>query len=508
MASEAEGLTVSAPLEIMQECIDEQFPGSSLIFSEFDNTMLEFSDLNIGMEGNMKMTLSKFDIVPRPRKSLKPKLRTSAAPARDPSARAALSSLIKRNFGVDFVASPLGAEEFGRKALEKMMDVYCVDDWREKVLQFDPIRPTEENLKRWMGAQATSTVSSLQKVDWEQARAAIDDSVDVYEFILKNMPKTSTDDKVLTSIPAVQTIMFHPKYINAFFGPLTREADRRFKSLLRDSVLINKAKNLDEIEAFLGRNYLAELGCLNVENDFSNYDRSQAELALMLDILFLKLMGLDEEYTDLWLRGHVQTTGISYRLGIVVYLWMQRKSGDVLTSDGNTRYNMCSLAYCLDLKSSEIICSMFLGDDSFFQFVDSQSLRKRVLDCSKKLGVIFNATAKTAFFDIGYFCGYYILPLYGRVKMASDPWRRAIKLGRWDVKSFQELKEHWVSFGDALRGYESQEIQEALAQAVTSRMPKSSHVNTQALISALYTLKKSYKEFVRFWESDVSVTCY
>nr|WOC33729.1 RNA-dependent RNA polymerase [Nigrospora aurantiaca tobamo-like virus 1] len=504
----AEGRTVEAPLETLKTVLDEALPGSALIDAEFDNTMLEYSDVRMVMEGEAKLTLSKFDAVPKPRRTLKPKLRTSAAPGREPTARGALASLIKRNFGADYIASPLGFREFAKRALENMMDVFCVDDWRERVKQFEPIRPSKEAVAEWARAQNTTTLSALEKVEWEHAQANLQESVEVYELILKSMPKTATDDKPLSAIPAVQTIMFHPKYINAFFGPITRSADKRFRSLLRSNCLINKGKNLDTIENFLKTQYMSGFGGLNVENDFSNYDRSQGELALFLDLAFLALMGVDEDTMDLWLRGHCRSTNISYRLGIVVYLWMQRKSGDVMTSDGNTRYNMTSLAYCLRLKSEEVVCSMFLGDDSFFQLIDSKSLRMRVKDCAERLGVIFNATAKTLYSQIGYFCGYFILETADGPVVASDPYRRIVKLGRWDIRSRDLLKEHWISFKDTLRNYERLDVQEALAEACLERMPRTTVGVNELAVASLYTLKKSYKEFLQFWEDKISITYY
>lgn len=504
----AEGTTVVAPLETIQTLIDEQFPGSSLIDNEFDNTMLEFCDTRLSVDGKLKIDLSKFDIVPRMRKSLRPKLRTSCAPARDPSARAGLASLIKRNFGVDYVASPLGFCAFAKKAVEKMMDTFCVEDWRQRILTFDKILPTRANVSVWLAAQNTATLANLGRIEWNQAQADLDDALEVYNLILKSMPKVATDDKPLSVVPPVQTIMFHPKYANAYFGPVIREADERFRGLLKPQVLVNKGKNLDQIEAFLNRAYDGGVGSLNIENDFSDYDRSQAELALFIDLVVLELMGVDFDILDRWLKSHCNTVNVSHRLGLIVYIWMQRKSGDVMTSDGNTRYNMTSLAWALRLKPHELICAMFLGDDSFFQVVDSESLRRRVSLCSSELGMVFNATAKTAYYRIGYFCGYYILLLPDGVKVAADPWRKAVKLGRWDVAAFADLKEHWVSFGDTTRNYDRQDVQEALVEACAERMPRAGAVATGALVASLNSLRKSYKEFVNFWESSVTTTCY
>lgn len=476
--------------------------------TEFEPSATEHSNLRTTVDGYFKQTLSKFFQPLKPRRTLKPKLRTACSPAKQPTAKGAFFSLMKRNFGQQLFASLMGYCEFAKEALENMMDTFGVPDWRERAKQFDFVRLSREHLAEWMKAQTPQTLDALGKMDHAFALEELADAVDDYEFIMKKTPKTPTDTKPQKVLATVQTIMFHNKRVNSYYGSLVRELDRRFRSLIRPEVLYNKGKNMDEIEAFLNRYYQASFGALAIENDFSDFDRSQERVATALDLALLSMLGMHPEDLDEWARGHYKHSNISFSLGLVVYLRWQRKSGDVTTSFCNTVLNMTAMAWCLGLKHEEVLVGMFLGDDSFLQLIPSPGLKERVKQCSEKIGTLFNGTAKTSYFDTGYFCGLYILQVGDEIKLAADPYRRAVKLGRWDMKDHDMVKENWISFQDSVRNYEDRRVQEALVGAVHERHPWAHGPNVDALVCSLYTLKKSFKEFRNFWDRNVSVTFY
>lgn len=507
-AGPAQGLTVTAPLEIIQEVLNDQFPGNQFIENEFETSAVEFCDLSLAFDGSVSQLLSKLVQPLKPRKTFRPRLRTSCAPARQPTPRSAFVSLIKRNFGVAYLAAPTGYGDFGAVAVDKMMDVFCVDSWRQDLAAMEKVSHTENLVADWAAVQTPDKLDNLERTNLALTYEEVAQTIGDYEFILKNMPKVSDSIKPQTAIPAVQTVMFHSKKINSYFGPIVRELDARFRSLLRPNVLYNKGKNLPWIESFLQANYSAAFGSLNVENDFADYDRSQERVALACDISLLTRLGMREEDIKLWQTGHEAHVNMSFQLGMMIYLRYQRKSGDVTTAFGNTTFNMTCLAWSLDLRSEDVLCAMFLGDDSFMQLCEGRNLRGRVAACSREVALLFNAQAKTGYFDVGYFCGYYILVVDGEVKLAADPYRRATKLGRWDVKSDDEIKEHWISFKDVMRNYDDRHVQEALVDAVKERQPITNQPNVDGLVCSLNTLTKSYKQFRRMWEDDVSITYY
>lgn len=507
-AANAPGLTNSSPLETIQTVLDQLLPGNSELNTEFDNSMIEFSDLKLSLIGSLKWSVNKMVQLLKPRRTLRPRLRTSCAPPRQATTTQALLSLNKRNLGANHVAAPASYTDFAEQAFEHMMDVFAVSNWRQRLAKMDKIVPNEKDALTWLQFQNPSTIRALEKMDPAYVLQYVKEHISDYEFILKSEPKVATDTKPQTNYATVQTVMFHKKEVNAFFGPMIREADIRFRSLLRPEVLYNKGKNLDQIEEFLNQAYMPAMGNVIVENDFSDYDRSQEKVAFALDKVMLSKLGLNAEDLDTWMAGHYRSTNFAYSLGLVVYLQYQRKSGDVTTAFGNTVLNMTALAWSLKLKAHEVICAMFLGDDSWFQLMDSPSLRGRIKECSTQIALNFNGDAKTAYFDRGYFCGYYILEVDGRVYMAADPVKRAVKLGRWDIKDSSLIHENWVSFKDLMRNYDKELVQEELAKAVLERLPPSKRGAVKPLIESLNTLRLSYKEFANLWEQDISTTVY
>lgn len=502
------GLTNSAPLETIQTVLDEGLYPCGDINNEFDNSMIEHSHMSFTVFGWLKFSVEKFFAILKPRRTLRPKLRTSSAPPRQTTARQALLALNKRNIGGSSLGSPLGFYRFADEAFEKMMDTFAVVDWRSKLRALPPILPNHADLQEWVRFQNSSTTATLDKKDKSTLLEKVKEDIANYEFILKAEPKVSTDTKPYSLYPTVQTVMFHPKHVNAFFGPMVREADRRFRSVLRPNILYNKGKSLNEMEEFLEVNYDRNMGNVIAENDFSDYDRSQLEVAHALDKTMLKWLGLNPDDLETWMLGHYKHRNFNHSIGLSVYLQYQRKSGDVTTAFGNTVLNMTSLAYSLGLSRDEVKCAMFLGDDSWFQLFDSPSLRQRIRECSDKVQIHFNGEAKTAYFETGYFCGLYIIDTTYGVRLVADPVKRAVKLGRWDVKDTSYLYENWLSFKDLMRNYDNEEVQEKLAKAVYERHPKFTYALAKPLIESLNTLRLSYKQFCSFWEPMVTSTYY
>lgn len=504
----APGLSCGDPLNTIQSILDIELPGCGLVNMEHDNAMIERSDLRLTVVGQLKITLTKFFSVLKPRNTLRPRLRTTCPPPRQATARQALLALNKRNLGCNYIAQPQDNKTFAEIAFNNMMDAFAIPNWRQVVATMPRVEPNMRDMIDWEVFQSDSTKRAMEKLDTNFVLQQVKQKIADFEFILKSAPKVATDDKPLRTYATVQTVMFHPKEVNAFFGPMVREIDRRFRSVLLPNVLYNKGKALEQIEKFLTANYASGLGNLIAENDFSDYDRSQAEVAYYLDMCLLKTFGLDPEALELWMRGHYKNSNFSPSLGIRIYLRYQRKSGDVTTAFGNTVLNMTALAWALRLHPSQVKAAMFLGDDSWLQLVDSPDLRKRVNGCAEEIGMRFNADAKTGYYETGYFCGYYVLDMGDRVKMVADPIKRAVKLGRWDVRETSALMENWISFKDLMRGYEDEAVQERLAVAVCERHRRINLKQAKALIEALNSIRLSYKEFCGLYETVPTQTEY
>jgi hypothetical protein len=503
----APAITHPAPLETLQFDLDHGFPGNSTIPMESEPGLLEYSSLSLNIIGRLKLNMRKFFWHLKPRRSLRPRLRTSMEPKRQPTTRAALLSIKKRNTGSVNVALPRDTKAFASRVVDEMMDTFCLPDWRSKVESFDKVLPDKKYVSDWMRTQNPATKLEALRFDETSAASELKEAVAEYDFILKPQPKTSLDLKPQQRVATVQTVMFHKKKVNMVYGPMFAELDRRFRQLLRGNVLYNKRKSLEQIEHFLDTNYQHEGAWMNLENDISDYDRSHDRVAFAIDAEMWRRLGLDLEYLELWMAGHFRNVNISLALGIILYVRYQRKSGDVTTAFGNTIQNMCSFAHCYRLRNSDFCYAMFLGDDSLVRIKDSPSLRSRVKKGQKLMMDDFNFECKPIVSRFAYFCGFYVLPILGRVFIATDPLKRAVKFGRWDVPHQSGLHEHWVSYNDLMRNYDNQLVHDALAEAVVERYPRfQGHI--RSTLQSLFTLKKSFKCFRNMWENDISRTWY
>lgn len=502
------GLRCIAPLETINTLMEELIPGSTTVDMEYDVPMIELADMNVNMEGKLKVPMISTVSTMKTRKTLKPKVHSTLPPPREATFRQCLLALIKRNMGVSSVASPMNYGEFAAESFDQMMDTFGVADWRQRLAAMEEIVPNEASMTAWENMQNPSTIAAMQRMDPAFIAQQAAEDIDNYEFILKAAPKASTESKPVHVFATVQTVMFHKKTVNAFYGPMVREADKRFRLLLRPEVIYNKGRSLDNVETHLDLHCVESKAAVCFEADLENFDRQQQEVASNLDEVLLTRMKMRPDVVELWMRGHNVHSNYNFKLGLKVWLLYQRKSGDVTTSFGNSVLNMTAIVHGLKLKREEVICGMFLGDDSWLQLWRNETLYNRMRGSSERIAIHFNGEVKTATFDVGYFCGNYILRTTAGIRLAADPVRRAVKLGRWDVKSTGMLGENWISFKDLLRNYEDEEVQEKLAEAVVERMPKATYGTVKMLVEALHSLKLSFKEFKNLYDDETTVTVY
>ena len=67
----------------------------------------------------------------------------------------------------------------------------------------------------WIAKQEQVTIGQLADFDFVDLPA-----VDQYRHMIKAQPKQKLDTSIQTEYPALQTIVYHSKKINAIFGPL------------------------------------------------------------------------------------------------------------------------------------------------------------------------------------------------------------------------------------------------------------------------------------------------
>ena len=125
---------------------------------------------------------------------------------------------------------------------------------------------------RWIAKQEQVTIGQLADFDFVDLPA-----VDQYRHMIKAQPKQKLDLSIQTEYPALQTIVYHSKKINAIFGPLFSELTRQLLDSIDSSrFLFFTRKTPAQIEDFFG-DLDSHVPMDVLELDISKYDKSQNE---------------------------------------------------------------------------------------------------------------------------------------------------------------------------------------------------------------------------------------
>ena len=89
---------------------------------------------------------------------------------------------------------------------------------------------SRESLNRWIAKQEQVTIGQLADFDFVDLPA-----VDQCRHMIKAQPKQKLDLSIQTEYPALQTIVYHSKKINAIFGPLFSELTRQQEKIQRET---------------------------------------------------------------------------------------------------------------------------------------------------------------------------------------------------------------------------------------------------------------------------------
>ena len=82
----------------------------------------------------------------------------------------------------------------------------------------------------WFSCQPTSAVGQLANFNFIDLPA-----FDTYMHMIKRQPKSRLDTSIQSEYPALQTIVYHPKVVNAVFGPVFKYLTTKFLSMVDSS---------------------------------------------------------------------------------------------------------------------------------------------------------------------------------------------------------------------------------------------------------------------------------
>jgi len=462
-----ENLFVAAPktgdISDMQFYYDKCLPGNSTVLNEYDAVTMQIRDNKLNVK-DCVLDMSKS--VPLPRetgKSLKPVIRTAAEMPRKPGLLENLVAMVKRNFNSPELSGIVDIEDTASYVVDKFFDAYLL---KEKKKPKDLPLLSRASLERWIGKQEKSTIGQLADFDFIDLPA-----VDQYRHMIKQQPKQRLDLTIQTEYPALQTIVYHSKKINALFGPVFSELTRQLLDMIDSSrFMFYTRKTPSQIEEFFS-DLDSEVPMDILELDISKYDKSQGEFHCAVEYEIWRRLGLDDFLAEVWKHGHRKTTLKDYTAGIKACLWYQRKSGDVTTFIGNTVIIAACLSSMLPMDS--LIKGAFCGDDSILYFPKGSQFP----DVQQCANLMWNFEAKLFRKKYGYFCGRYIIHHDRGCIVYYDPHKLISKLGAKHIKDREHLEEFRTSLCDVAGSLNNcayyTQLDEAVSEVIKTAPPGS-----------------------------------
>ncbi|ABX57121.1 58 kDa protein, partial [Cactus mild mottle virus] len=441
----------------LQFFYDAVLPNNSTVLNDFDSFTLTALPMQLHV-GDCTLDLSKADPNLYARKTgfLKPVLRTGTELPRQPNLWENLLALIKRNFNAPYLMGTVDIDRMAESVVNRFFEVYIdgsIESCKFRLL-------AQNTFAEWLKLQNPDVIGKLANFDYIDLPA-----IDQYYHMIKRKPKIKLDQSICTEYPALQTIVYHSKEINAIFGPIFKELTRVFLDSVDSSrFLFYTRKSADDVSEFFSD--LPHVSQTDVyELDISKYDKSQNELHCAIEYKIWERLGFDGFLRDVWAQGHRRTVLRDFQAGIKALIWFQRKSGDVTTFIGNTFINAAAIATLMPLE--HCIKAGFCGDDSVIYLPKGTP----VGDVQAKANLEWNFEAKLYKKTYGYFCGRFIIPHSTGAIVYPDVLKVIAKLGAKDVKDFDHLEELRVSMCDTYKQLGNCAYVDLLYSAMTEVYP-------------------------------------
>lgn len=418
----------------MQEFYDRYLPGNSTLNLEFDNFSVHTSNLSLGVQ-DCTLDVSKVNLVTYEKPAVIPKLRTAMEFKRKPGLTENLIAMIKRNFDSPELMSVADNEIVAKKVVDKLFSTVFRNGTYD-----DSLVPSLLDFEEWYTKQDPATIGQLKNIYSLSA-------IDSYKHIIKTTPKAKLDRSIQVEYPALQTIIYHQKDVNALYGPIFSFLTERLLQMIdSERFLIYTRKTVEDLEDFFSD--VSPKSNLEVlELDISKYDKSQNDFHQAVEMLIWDRLGLDKILGEMWRRGHMKTTVTDFKAGIRTQLWYQRKSGDVTTFIGNTLIIAACVASITNLD--KCFKAAFCGDDSVVFFPKGQDYKATMELASLQ----WNFNAKLFVKDTAYFCGKFIIPHGSGCKVFPDPLKVITRLGNKNLKDVNHVEELRISLMDCCKAY-------------------------------------------------------
>lgn len=477
-------------VRFLQEFYDDKMPGVSESVYDYDQCMVEMSDLLLNVDhldvnvGAGAPKVRKFD-------KLKPVLRTVVSAKRVPSQRESVLGMIKRNLNVPVLLNDMDGSVLGMYLFKNFIRSVVRDDCMDLVelYKFETVGMHGSLVGRWLQTQKPATAAlCMSDVSMHERRA------NVFEFMVKGDVKPALDPRASNTYASVQTIAYNSKDVNVMFCPVFLALRDRLLNVLKEKLFVMTGVSNEDFERKV--NAYVKLAALNlnvcdrVELDMSKYDKAQACALFTFEMLLYEWLGMDGDLLEIWRNAHEFSRLRDRKNGVSATTRWQRKSGDASTFFGNTVVLLAVLCACYDVD--DIAMLLAAGDDSVIWFRPGV---KVAFNPSAIMADLFNLECKLLCkYDVMYFCSKFVCVEDDWIYFVPDVVKVLAKLGRRDMCNWEHVEAYRVSCVDSWKNFERFGIVAELSKGLCERYGGRIECVSKVL-NVLCTIVKSEKLF-------------
>ncbi|QKN22665.1 RNA-dependent RNA polymerase [Erysiphe necator associated virga-like virus 6] len=489
-------------VETLNQLYRECLPLVAAINNEYDTYSLSLDPQDRTLSAIYLRCPKYFGDAPKVRSLYRSQLRALNIPKRQNTGQELLTAVATRNLSAPTLVSPQH-EDFPSVVWNKFLDNWCVPDAREKLLKYqsDPVALCDESIKNWAGKAKPEVLKRITAELDEIAKPLAEMRVGDYLAMIKADVKPSLSNKPVQNLVAPQVIVYHDKLMSALFSSIFRVLVHRFLSIIKPEILINLRKDVPGMADHVKNFHPFGTKCKYLENDFSQYDKSQAALVFAIEEHVFRQLGMNEEFLQQWEIGHHYSNIRCVSTGLSLHTMYQRKSGDATTAFGNVIINVLSVQYAY--MGTKVHWALFMGDDSLVCTtppISGDGLAVR------RLAEQFNLIAKYYITDAPYFASNFVLidEESMDVKLVPDPVKRIERLSMHISGDEPMWEERWQSCKDTLSAYTDPTTAHRMSVIVPQRYTVPEGF-VRGAAAALGTICRDKQKFRELWEAEPQI---
>nr|UGC12016.1 RNA dependent RNA protein [Glossina morsitans morsitans negevirus] len=431
-------IDVTPSVPMLQVFFNHLYPQQAYVNTSFDAYFVHHENISYVLN-DLSLSLNCDRFVYPTFDNLRPVLSTSCPNVRFVTQREIILGLQKRNLNPPELMENVSHETACNELFSNFVQHALIPGSELILREMDSITPTVTSITSWLERQ-DRTVLKLLESDLPLMLSDLSSC----SLSLKRNPKIVIKDDAISVYSSVQTITFHPKFINAYFCSIIDAAQDRLLKLLQPYIKFNTKMNIPDFGKVCSHAYrkygklllfsgddslLINSKFVCKEMDFSKFDKSQLEFALLYLMKLLNFLGVPPFITSLYYQSMIYRSCKDSFNKVTCYLTPQMESGSAATYFGNTVFCAAAIFSCLDTVT--------------FSYTPKQ----------EKFSQFFNLEVKEFDFKFPYFCSKFVIYDGYDIFFLPDPIKLLIKLGRKDLVNYKHLEEFRISMLDLISQY-------------------------------------------------------